>query len=1085
MEWCFEVKLSRLFALSLFLLVLGSFASFASAANYSKISLNGKTAYTTQTILDSDYIVASDKTFYGSQEGQVTVTAYLTSDTAKYYKVGLETKSKDITIDSVTINGSKSYKNKVKLKKYIEKQEFPLGSELIEVKFDILFNPNEIGFAEKFDIILYDDKENEIIRLDPVLSGFDYRRQITVTNNSSAAAVDVNYPVSIVIDTNTIIGEFKLQPNCNDLRITWGEGTEIPSNFDQCNSTDTNIFFNVQSQIAASGTDNNYFTYYGDSDASFPDYNTGMHLAFDGTNGWDINANTNIFFQQIAGNNSRYHNKVMWTGVIVNDGPTFATGLSSASGNWLAVTANSRIDVNGEDSAVTKITRWNGSISETIVFYTDNAFFDIQDFNGADASANKTFVILGGLGIDAEITYRDADSNSYSDTGTLGGITNVEMFGAVALHRTAENQAFFMLWKASEADDDTTTWINRNTGDIIDPFGCVSSTGDCGTSANYKSRFDNKTKVRFGMIRNFNDIEEHYQIFINEPTTTLASEEFLGDVTANFNMVLTPAALDPENGITSVTVDFNDTSAYSNSVPTAFSWDENSVQFSTDQNTSKTYTSIADFNINFQVDVNTGSSDTNWQVLRIRQAPQGVDYTFDVNSYFLTGVDINFFGTLTSSVDSWQWKKDGVIFSNDQNTGPEEFNFSGDFNVCVTATFQDVNKIRCRSVFVTRVIVKVPKSEEDLSILAPYSLNVFTVPKQGLSGLTGDNNVFIATDNSTTGFIIEVDFNASYFSRFYTVVADGVQQTLQPYLVPIAEGTSMTLITQNTIDSSRIPGVLVEIYKTIEGESERQIVEVVTTDAKGEALISGITNDFYEYLIFFNGELIESVDITVTSSTVYLSFSPSIVSDLPIGSIVSCLWLPGGGKLKPGQTNIKLTINVNNATVNSADVNAVQSNDVNVFFETFTGITDGFSNTFSVTSDFASWTDSNFSLSIDVNMALASEKYFFCRQIYILSDLNRTGDIWLDLMRDGVRNIDLGCEEGIVCGVTILASLFLTIIFCGVIVVQTPFRDSIGIIILAMVILGFFVWVEWLPFFIYIILFMVGGLGMIAAKVIR
>jgi hypothetical protein len=100
-----------------------------------------------------------------------------------------------------------------------------------------------------------------------------YRKQITVNNGSEA--VDANYTVSLTFDHDTLAPAKSLISG-NDIRIGYWNGSgwvEVSRALDPLSSWDdaaTKIWFPLQSGIGASGSDNNYYLYYGNSSAGSP-----------------------------------------------------------------------------------------------------------------------------------------------------------------------------------------------------------------------------------------------------------------------------------------------------------------------------------------------------------------------------------------------------------------------------------------------------------------------------------------------------------------------------------------------------------------------------------------------------------------------------------------------------------------------------------------------------------------------------------------------------------------------------------------------------------------------------------------------
>lgn len=106
---------------------------------------------------------------------------------------------------------------------------------------------------------------------------YPYYRQITITNNNASVSVVVNYTVNITVDTQSMVSAGKLQADGDDLRIVYWDGAnnwELNRiNTSAWNTAATNIWFKINASIAASGTDSNYYMYYGYGAAVNPPIN--------------------------------------------------------------------------------------------------------------------------------------------------------------------------------------------------------------------------------------------------------------------------------------------------------------------------------------------------------------------------------------------------------------------------------------------------------------------------------------------------------------------------------------------------------------------------------------------------------------------------------------------------------------------------------------------------------------------------------------------------------------------------------------------------------------------------------------------
>jgi hypothetical protein len=126
--------------------------------------------------------------------------------------------------------------------------------------------------AFKGDINCFlDDSCDKFWYIDPWWdTDYLFRRPLSLTNNNYVVAQDSNVPVKIHIKN-----EFgaKALSNCADVRIVYdfnGVQTELDRNtIGNCQS-DANIYFDINRDIAAYGTDANYWVFYGNAGALTP-----------------------------------------------------------------------------------------------------------------------------------------------------------------------------------------------------------------------------------------------------------------------------------------------------------------------------------------------------------------------------------------------------------------------------------------------------------------------------------------------------------------------------------------------------------------------------------------------------------------------------------------------------------------------------------------------------------------------------------------------------------------------------------------------------------------------------------------------
>jgi outer membrane protein assembly factor BamB len=135
---------------------------------------------------------------------------------------------------------------------------------------------------------------------------WSFTRTITVTVGANAPFNGYNgYSAQITgFNTAALVAAGKLRSDCNDLRIarfaanTW---TQLDRQVINCNTANTTIWFKLQADIAANGSDNSYSLFYGNANATAPPANlNNVYLAYDNFDsdtlnqtpaGWTVQAN--------------------------------------------------------------------------------------------------------------------------------------------------------------------------------------------------------------------------------------------------------------------------------------------------------------------------------------------------------------------------------------------------------------------------------------------------------------------------------------------------------------------------------------------------------------------------------------------------------------------------------------------------------------------------------------------------------------------------------------------------------------------------------------------------------------------------
>jgi hypothetical protein len=135
---------------------------------------------------------------------------------------------------------------------------------------------------------------------------WSFTRAITVTVGANAPFNGYGgYSAQVTgFDTATLVTAGKMRADCNDLRVarfaanTW---TQLDRQVIGCNTANTTIWFKMQADVAANGSDASYSMFYGNANAAAPPANlNNVYLAYDNFDsdtlnqppaGWTVQAN--------------------------------------------------------------------------------------------------------------------------------------------------------------------------------------------------------------------------------------------------------------------------------------------------------------------------------------------------------------------------------------------------------------------------------------------------------------------------------------------------------------------------------------------------------------------------------------------------------------------------------------------------------------------------------------------------------------------------------------------------------------------------------------------------------------------------
>mgnify|MGYP000725219819 CR=1 FL=1 len=158
--------------------------------------------------------------------------------------------------------------------------EFGDGQKSINPPFNVTHTYNTRGqYTARFTV---DDgvnppvSEEVTIYVDWWDANYQRRQDIRIENTVSGAEVlPAQYPVKLVLDTQSLISQGKMRADANDLRIVYTDSSGVPRELDRLvydvNSNQTQVWFALQEPIPARASNNSdYKVYYSYAGASNP-----------------------------------------------------------------------------------------------------------------------------------------------------------------------------------------------------------------------------------------------------------------------------------------------------------------------------------------------------------------------------------------------------------------------------------------------------------------------------------------------------------------------------------------------------------------------------------------------------------------------------------------------------------------------------------------------------------------------------------------------------------------------------------------------------------------------------------------------
>ena len=1041
-----------LISVTLLLLVLPS-VNATLQSDFEEITINEDIRFTNKNLVDSDFIIASDKVFYGSKEGQVSIELFLQNKVKSgFYKIGLETKSKSISLNSISINGSTRNLFLSPSKTFKDAVLFYLDSSTTKIILNISFNPDVIGLREEFDIVIYNSLGVEVARYDPFLSGFDFRQELTLDTNDINLSGNVTNDHTIWVhikSDNTDFWTNHAFATANGITFTQSdELTELDfdvNGFDATND-DANIFVEYV-ETFDSVTDSTMWLYYGGSNTDNSDGSGAYPATYDAV--WHMTETSGTLSSDSTSNN------VTLTHSNSPDLTIFSPTGSATEYDSTAISENST--------------------------FTDGGFSVISMCFWYKRSS------LDSLGDLITKHQADADNRYFFNSGNTGATTwrweVANVTDTVTASKTDwDTDTFFHFCITADSDDNfMAMYVNGETtdgGTRSDPISAMPA----GTSTDFQVGANSANTSSLDEVKVFVETEltnDEVRLIYNSDNDNLIT--FGAQETAfraGFNFSLNPNGLDPENGLNSVIVTLTDTSTAD--VPAITDWNYfiDGVQFfhsTVNGNTTREITTLGDFNISLIImgDGNVSQKDANVSVSTL---VQNVDINFSLNTFSASNADVNFGVTFTEDANVFNWG-----FPGDQNQIARNINktFSedGTKTVCVTITnLSDANKTVCENFLVGRVLTRIPQDAETFVKLTTFDIDTSDVPIQSYSSLSADTNVFFFDDSTSFNASVAVDFNSDYFGTSRTFAFNSSFFDYQPFLVA-NDGTNLeaTIFTINNPKGRvTVSGIRIDSFTDINGTST--LVESKFSDGTGQAIFHFVkgqeyTLDFYDVA----GVLIMSQTIEANDTVYFAYLELGALSLIPTTvMIVAINWNPILGNVvadPDGNVSFWQLLRPQNGTIG----------DVNVFISHISDSNIIYSQVFTVNSSI------DFNLSFDLNVAGFNDSFPLKVNLQIFDDNSvQVGSVRTNsygFKDSGFKLATERAKDALGQFGVILVSLIITVALIGYGTSRAVGEDTNMFVIPTMFLTGIFFFIGWIPFDIWSSGVMFGiGLGLWSVK---
>lgn len=435
------------------------------------------------------------------------------------------------------------------------------------------------------------------------------------------------------------------------------------------------------------------------------------------------------------------------------------------------------------------------------------------------------------------------------------------------------------------------------------------------------------------------------------------------------------------------------------------------------------------------------------------------------------------------SVCSWDWNFSGVA----------DDNYFINFLLKNGKLFQDANVFKASSNSVevssdVNLLIKIPINEENNVILDmnSYEFIVRILENGVLKIFPGqrDDNGFLILIGTPSPVLVTIDTNAPsvWQSRSYVFSFDSSQSTatLQPFLPPVATSILTTVTTLTTTNLNPIPGQRIRVFKFL--QTGRTLVHDNFTDGKGETVVPFVIADEYEIEVFdADGVLLttKAYIATATSNTLFFYINEQGLVEFPTITQVQVNFRPS---IKThNTTDVNVIVDINSSTSSIVAIQVIMiNNDVNIFDSGLDTAAPADGNQYVFIIDEFVSIDNSFPVNFIVIVQLADgtelrfneDSYWFGRP---------SSNEMVNLLIFGLRS-DFGCsiDTSTNCEPLMIIAFFIILIVAGGLAVE-GFRNSMGLIIFVLTFTSVFVYLSWIPLWIYIVMLITG----VAALVIR